>query len=177
MNKKADRNAEMVKMRESGATYTEIAKRFGVSRCRVWQMVGRDRGLTFRPLSFERCVYPNLRKWMNENKITKAELTRRMRGNSASKNATEIDSFLLGKTEGMAKKTIDKLILVTGLPYEVLFSKEESASCNTVATVRCKECNHGKLIETQGRYLCRKTGGCLRFAEDFCNYGTKDGAE
>lgn len=60
MNKKDDRNAEMVKMRESGATYTEIAKRFGVSRCRVWQMVGRDRGFNFRPLSPERCVYPDI---------------------------------------------------------------------------------------------------------------------
>jgi hypothetical protein len=177
MNKKTDRNAEMVKMRESGATYTEIAKRFGISRCRVWQMVGRDRGFNFRPLSPERCVYPNLRKWMNENKITKAELTRRMRGNATSGNVVEIDSFLSGKIEGMAKKTIDKLILVTGLPYEALFSKEETASCNTVALVRCKECGYGKLIETQKRYLCRKTGGCLRFADDFCNYGTKDGVE
>lgn len=177
MNKKADRNAEMVKMRENGATYSEIAKRFGVSRCRVWQMVGRDRGFNFRPLSPERCVYPNLRKWMNENKITKAELTRRMRGNATSGNVVEIDSFLSGKIEGMAKKTIDKLILVTGLPYEALFSKEETASCNTVALVHCKECGYGQLIETQGRYLCRKTGGCLRFADDFCNYGTKDGVE
>lgn len=45
---------------------------------------------------------------------------------------------------------------------------------NANVAVHCKICKHGKLIQTQGLYLCLKTGGCLRNAEDFCNYGEEE---
>ncbi len=48
---------------------------------------------------------------------------------------------------------------------------EESGS--TLKIARCKECEHGEFMASCSKYKCRKVGGCLRFADDFCNYAKK----
>lgn len=44
----------------------------------------------------------------------------------------------------------------------------------TVRIVRCKECEHGEFMAACSKYKCRKVGGSLRFADDFCNYAKKE---
>jgi hypothetical protein len=39
--------------------------------------------------------------------------------------------------------------------------------------VRCKDCEHGQFMPSCSMYLCRCTGGKLRYADDYCNYGER----
>lgn len=119
-----ERNEEMVRMRQNGATYAEIAKRFGVSKQRVSMILGQADGAKFKPFTPERCVYPILRKWPNDNKVSVAELTRRMYGNASANNHKYVRVILRGCSKDIRKPTIDKLIKATGLKYEQLFYKE-----------------------------------------------------
>ena len=126
MKKMASRDEEMVRMRNAGASYAEIANRYGISKQRVYQIVGREHKAKFRPLTEARCVYPVLRKWMNDNRISKAELCRRMYGNNSGTNSTNLCEILCGRQKGVTKSTIDKLIKATGLKYEELFYEGET---------------------------------------------------
>ena len=119
-----ERDEEMVRMRQNGASYAEIAKRFGVSKQRVSMILGQADGAKFKPFTPERCVYPILRKWLNDNKVSAAELTRRMKGNASATSHSQVSDLLRGKSKGLQKQTIDKLIKATGLKYEQLFYKE-----------------------------------------------------
>lgn len=73
-----DRSLEMIKMRLYGFTYQEIAEKFGVTRQRVQQIVaeftGKER--TARQSSLDRCIYPNIRKWMLDNNISMIKLSK-----------------------------------------------------------------------------------------------------
>jgi hypothetical protein len=110
--------------RDSGLTYAEIAEKFGVSKQRVHQVCGKHQPSKFQFISEAGCIYPNWRKWMNENKVSKMELARRM-GYEAAPNAaaTRMRQYMMGGG-GMRKPYIDKLLEATGLPYEVLFYRE-----------------------------------------------------
>lgn len=67
-----DRSLEMIKMRLEGCTYQEIAYKYGVTRQCVQQYIanftGKER--TVRKSSLDRCIYPNIRKWMLDNNIS-----------------------------------------------------------------------------------------------------------
>lgn len=123
--RKNEREAEMLEMRRAGASYTEIAERYGISKQRVYQIVGARNKAYFRPITPERCIYPYLRKWMNDNEISIAELVRRGRGNASATNWCELKAVLTGKARAVTKPTIDKLINATGLTYEKLFYEGE----------------------------------------------------
>lgn len=67
--------------RAQGMTYEQISKKYGVSRQRIHQIIGGDTDRVknyFRTLTEKDCIYPNLRKWMNDNKVSKVELSRRI---------------------------------------------------------------------------------------------------
>ena len=117
------RKKQMQEDRESGMTFAEIGKKYGISSSRVGQILGRHCVKNFQPV--RNCIYPNLAKWMNENKISRAELTKRIYGNSDATNALRIASYIRGETD-IPKRTIDKLLKVTGMTYEVLFQKEDN---------------------------------------------------
>lgn len=111
--------------RDSGLTYAQIAEMFGVSKQRVAQTCGKCQPRHFQYITEKGCIYPNLRKWMNENKVSKYELVRRMGYvNSQSAASVALREHMIGRTE-MKKSYIDKLLKVTGLSYEVLFYQEE----------------------------------------------------
>lgn len=111
--------------RERGLTYAEIAEMFGVSKQRVAQTCGKHQPKHFQHITEKGCIYPNLRKWMNENKVSKYDLVRRMGFvNSQSAASVALREHMIGKIE-MKKSYIDKLLKVTGLSYEVLFYQEE----------------------------------------------------
>lgn len=121
-----NRKAEMIKMRESGATYKDIGEAFGISRQAVFQHIGgMVRGGYFKTLSANDCIYPNLRKWMNDNHMSRSKLCRAMFGNTLPSNQHHISNFLRGKNSGATKHTIDKYLTVTGLTYEELFETDK----------------------------------------------------
>ena len=114
------RKEEMIAMREQGRTYEEIAKHFGVSRQRVFQIVGGTNPYHFVGVTDEQCVYPTIRKWMNDNKISRNEVTRMIYGNILPNNYRRTMCRLAGRTE-IGKDFIDKILELTGFTYEEAF--------------------------------------------------------
>ena len=109
--------------RDAGLTYAEIAKKHGVSLQCVAQTCARRGVGQFKPYTAEEVVYPNLRKWLNDNKVSRSEFIRRM-GKALSSNTT---SQLSGHFRGKGfpqKETIDMYIKITGLTYEQLWAKD-----------------------------------------------------
>lgn len=108
--------------RKKGLTYQQIADKYGVTKqticcaCRVYNPN------LFQPVSAKRCIYVNLRTWMNKHKVGIAELTRRMGFIGASSDAVRTSNLLKGKFFPR-KPHIDKLIEITGLTYEKLFEE------------------------------------------------------
>lgn len=111
--------------RAQGMTYRQIGEKHGISRSRVYQIIGGDtdkRESCFRGITEKDCIYPNLRKWMNDNKISKIELTRRIFGEGHTELQCRLSEWLRGKCYP-TKKNIDRFIKVTGLTYEELFKE------------------------------------------------------
>jgi transcriptional regulator with XRE-family HTH domain len=110
--------------RAKGKTYQEIADMFGVTRQAVGQACRKSQPARFRFLTPENCIYPLVRKWMNDNKITRAELCRRMGYETiGGNNVTRINAFLKGENSTTPKAFIDRVINVTGLTYEEIFQQ------------------------------------------------------
>lgn len=108
--------------RAQGMRYEQIGKKYGISRQYVYQLIGGETKSRFKTLTEKDCIYPNLRKWMNENKVSRVELTRRLFGNGYANNQNYLCNWLKGKRYPL-KKNIDRLIKVTGLTYEELFKE------------------------------------------------------
>ena len=64
-------------LRDQGMTYQQIGEVCGVSRQRIGQILGKWNPNNFHVIT-DSCIYPNLRKWMNDNKVSRAEFCRRM---------------------------------------------------------------------------------------------------
>ena len=69
------------------------------------------------------CIYPNLRRWMNENRVNRYELLERMGYVADGRSYYNIRDILTGRVLPKKDK-IDLLIKVTGLTYEELFYQE-----------------------------------------------------
>ena len=108
-------------LREQGLTHGEIAKVFGVSRQYVSHVCGKCDPAYFIPIGSE-CIYPNLRKWMNENKVCRGEFVRRMGLVLHTNNIERFGRCLRGEYHP-PKPYIDKMLKVTGLTYETLFAE------------------------------------------------------
>ena len=119
-----ERTTKMLEMSKSGISYDEIGKTFDISKQRVCSLIGGQLKHHFRPISPESCVYPNLRKWMNDNHVSNSELSRRLYGNTSGTNQEAIRYFLRGKGRDTRKSVIDKYLAITGLTYEELFETE-----------------------------------------------------
>lgn len=83
--------------RETGMTYSEIAKKYGVSQQCVSQVCSRYGVGHFKPYTTDEVVYPNLRKWLNDNKVTRLEFTRRMGKPPYANSATQLSEQFRGK--------------------------------------------------------------------------------
>lgn len=112
--------AAMIADRDAGMTYQAIADKHGVSHQYVSQVCGRYSPKGYRPVTETGCVYPNWRRWMNENKISRNELLRRMGLAIVIENSERLRRYMRG--EGYPRKDyIDRLLAVTGMSYECLF--------------------------------------------------------
>lgn len=105
--------------RDQGLTYAQVAEKLGVSKQRVAQLLGQQDTRRYQPIK-ETCIYPNLRAWMNDNKVSRSEFLRRMGLTTQNTNAVVFNHILRGEQDPR-KSFIDKMIEVTGLPYETLF--------------------------------------------------------
>ena len=123
-NNANERKAKMIEMKKNGVTYAEIGKTFNLSKQRVYSIIGGQFKAYYRELTPEDCIYPNVRKWLNDNRISRAELCRRVYGSNNSNARTSNHNFLTGKARDMRKSTIDKYLKATGLTYEELFETE-----------------------------------------------------
>ena len=56
--------------REKGLSYREIASKYGVSMQNIAQACAKSNPCHFRFWTDEQCIYPNVRNWLNENKIS-----------------------------------------------------------------------------------------------------------
>lgn len=108
--------------RAKGLTYEEIAKRFGVSRQAVSQACSKYEPSHFKPYTAGEVIYPNLRRWLNENKISRREFARRLGDVPYANISAQISGWFRGRYYPI-KTTIDKMIAITGLSYEKLFEE------------------------------------------------------
>lgn len=114
----------MIAMRQQGMKYSDIAELLGCSRQYVAEVCGKANVAHFRLCN---SIYPNLQRWINENKVSKFELLRRIGYTTSSPNVDKIGRIIRGKTKP-TKDYIDRLIKVTGMPYEVLFAEMEDGN-------------------------------------------------
>ena len=113
-----------VEAREAGMSYKDIAAKYGVS----YQCVGdacRKYGVTFRRHSESEVPFPYLRKWLNDNKVTRSDFARMMGLQPHNKTCDRITAWISGKHDP-SKKSIDRMLAVTGLTYEQFFAREEN---------------------------------------------------
>lgn len=116
-------------LRKKGLSCTEIAEELGVSRQRIHQICGSYGPGHFKTITEEQCTYPIWRKCMNENRITRNELIRRMGLAPHPRTSCVVGMWMRGEAFPR-KSSIDKLIKATGLTYEQLFYREEE-TCQT----------------------------------------------
>ena len=162
----------IIELREQGKTYKNIADEVGCSKQYVALVCGKTNPNKFRYIQNDQCVYPNLRKWMNENKISRKALIRLSKCYESTGSSVHLSHFLQGVTEP-TKQVIDRLIETTGIPYEVLFSKVECQS-SVAVVVRCKDCKYYKTPDGF-KPRCSKDNGLYGYPskEDFCSYGER----
>ena len=109
--------------RRNGKTYQQIADENGVSKQAVQNLMQNHGYTGFKFFGKKHCIYPNLRKWLNDTKTSRKALAGLL-GLAPTANINLISGYLTGKFYP-AKPRIDRLIEITGLTYEQLFSEEE----------------------------------------------------
>lgn len=119
-----NRKQYLESLRDKGFTYDEIGKQCGISKQRVQQIIGKESKGTFRALTADRCIYDGIRLWMNANRITVTEMTRRLYGNTFPENYHRTRARLCGQKHDIGKSFIDKVLAITNLTYEEAFKQE-----------------------------------------------------
>jgi hypothetical protein len=123
---KQNRTSLYIADRDAGMKYRDIAAKYGVSYQAVAQVCARNgKGAVarFRPYTAEEVIYPNLRQWLNENKVSRSEFMRRLGKVQSGKERSYISHWFRGH-HSPTKKVIDNMLAVTGLTYEQLFATE-----------------------------------------------------
>lgn len=106
--------------RMNGLTYRDIAKKYGVSYQAVQIACSQHKGYGFVPFTKKTCVYPNLRKWLNDNKVSMRDFVRRCNLTPHGVTSQRYKDYVTGRCYP-SKQTIDVLLKVTGLTYEQFF--------------------------------------------------------
>ena len=118
------KKAQFLVDRNSGMSYQEIADKHGVSRQYVAQICSKYEPSQFRFIKEKSCIYPNWRKWMNEERCSRLELLRRMGIEPIPDKSLTLSGYMRGATQPR-KPYIDKLLEATGMTYEVMFAMED----------------------------------------------------
>ena len=117
---------QMKNLHKDGKTYQEIGDTFGISRQRVFQIIGSSDVRYFHRIGLKSCIYKGIRKYMNDNMISMTEMTRRLYdGVYSPLNFRRTRDRLNGNMQ-ITKQYIDKILALTGLTYEVAFELENA---------------------------------------------------
>ena len=73
-----DQKVEMFRLRLEGNTLQEIVDRFGITRERVRQILLSAESLRIRTPELYDCVYPNLAKWLRDNRCSYSGFARKV---------------------------------------------------------------------------------------------------
>ena len=109
-------------LRDQGLTYKEIAEIMGVTKQCIAMMCGKENPSHFRMFS-DSLAYPNLRKWLNTNKVSMAEFVRRCGYVPYGSQQAQFRSWMYGRNDP-SKRIIDACLKATGMTYEELFYRE-----------------------------------------------------
>jgi transcriptional regulator with XRE-family HTH domain len=108
-----------------GYTVKEIAEKLGVSKTRIYQITYSKLLRSFKEITPEMNIYPNWRKWMNENSVSIRLFCELMGLDLSSTNYNNVYGWMRGRCYP-TKKNIDRILEATGLTYEQLFYQEET---------------------------------------------------
>lgn len=115
---------EAFTMKIDGYSYQFIADKFGCTKQNI-----QDVFMRYIKNNNFKCAYPAIKKWMIENNVSLSEMYVLL-GHNASNNTQYVRKKLSGK-QNFNGEEIDKLIYITGIPYEQLFKKEYERKCKT----------------------------------------------
>ena len=112
-----EQKIEIYSMLLDGATYTECASKFGVSRQYVHQLFSRPIGCSVER-RIEKYKYKNLVKWIYDNgyKLSTFPV-------AINISVSNFNNLMSGHHDP-SKKVIDKILDVTGMTYEEAFSED-----------------------------------------------------
>lgn len=114
-------------LRMQGLTFVEIGKRLGVSRQRIAQccagMNPEQTAWACRIKNLDCIIYPNLKKWMLENKVSIPEMMRRIGLDTGSRRSESFRNKLKGRTQ-LTITDIKKILAVTGGTFEQMFGND-----------------------------------------------------
>jgi len=54
---------------------------------------------------------------------------------------------------------------------------ERAVEAGYVKVVQCKDCKHSCFVKSCSKYECRKGCGTLKYSNDFCSYGEREGGD
>lgn len=121
----SQRNTEILEMHRNGYTYQQIADKYGITRQRAYSVV-YNRMMQMKDENFaesvNKVIYPAIRKWMFENRITISGLHRII--NPEVISDVDIRKFLTEKNRKISIKTLRKILETTGLTFEEAFPTE-----------------------------------------------------
>lgn len=106
--------------RAKGMTYEQIGEQYGVSTSSAAKVCGKDGDARFRAWTSERCIYINIRNWMNENRVSLSDMVRIAEGQLTEASRNRYSTYMRGGIFPQ-KRTIDRWIAITGLTYEQLW--------------------------------------------------------
>ena len=116
-----DQKIEAFTMRIDGYSYREIADKMGISKQAAQDTLktclsrgGWDQAFC------EKCVYPNIFKYMQDHKINLSEFS-----TSTGIVYSNLSKFLKGASNP-SQASIDKILKATGMTYEEAFWREEN---------------------------------------------------
>ena len=113
-------------LRHDGMTLEEIGNVYGISRERVRQIMeevthGYDRKM--RCSYMQKCIYPGIKKWLLDNRITASELNKKC---GLCEKPTLMYNRIMGVTEFKISE-IQKILAYTGMTFEEAFGGGEQA--------------------------------------------------
>ncbi len=117
-----ERFYEMDKMKQEGKTYQQIADKFGVSKQRVYHILGKLGRRYFKAIEEKVVAYKGIRDWLNENKISFSEFCRLIYGYYCPELYQRTKGYL-SKTHQIKIDIIKKILDITGLTFEEAFKE------------------------------------------------------
>lgn len=121
----SEKYADMIELRNAGWTFQEIADKYSVTKQCVHQGIKKYIKSERSPKrsSLEKCIFPNIKQWLIENRIKVGQLSRMC---NLEKNCSKtIQRKLCGVTEFKISE-IKAILDASGKTFEYMFATEET---------------------------------------------------